>query len=218
MLGRFLSPDPIVPNPANPQSLNRYSYVYNNPYRYTDPSGHCPFCIPVLIYAAGVVANTALDTAIDYSIAQLTGEEFHLGQSLAINAATNVALGGVGGIVGKARHLRHLQKLKNVRIAQAAPNPQAARKVAADLGLSPLQFKQLKEAQKTLVKPAGGFKRPRRKGYHVHHLVEVRFWERLGFETQTQAKQDIVGAEIGKELHQEITKKLREKNRLWLRG
>jgi len=29
-----------VSNPANPQSLNRYSYVGNNPLRYTDPSGH----------------------------------------------------------------------------------------------------------------------------------------------------------------------------------
>ncbi len=30
-IGRFVSPDPIVPAPGNPQSLNRYSYVYNNP-------------------------------------------------------------------------------------------------------------------------------------------------------------------------------------------
>ncbi|WP_322801519.1 RHS repeat-associated core domain-containing protein, partial [Thermoflexus sp.] len=40
-LGRFLQPDPIVPEPGNPQALNRYAYVYNNPLRYTDPSGHC---------------------------------------------------------------------------------------------------------------------------------------------------------------------------------
>jgi RHS repeat-associated protein len=39
-LGRFLSPDTIVPNPANPQDLNRFSYVRNNPLRYTDPGGH----------------------------------------------------------------------------------------------------------------------------------------------------------------------------------
>ena len=28
-----------MPEPGNPQSLNRYSYVLNNPLRYTDPSG-----------------------------------------------------------------------------------------------------------------------------------------------------------------------------------
>ncbi len=39
-LGRFLSADPMGPQPFNPQSLNRYSYALNNPIRYTDPSGH----------------------------------------------------------------------------------------------------------------------------------------------------------------------------------
>jgi RHS repeat-associated protein len=41
-LGRFLSADSIVPGYANPQSLNRYSYVNNNPLRYVDPTGHRP--------------------------------------------------------------------------------------------------------------------------------------------------------------------------------
>ncbi|MGB0383565.1 MAG: RHS repeat-associated core domain-containing protein [Ardenticatenaceae bacterium] len=39
-LGRFIQADTIVPSPGNPQSLNRYSYVYNNPLKYTDPTGH----------------------------------------------------------------------------------------------------------------------------------------------------------------------------------
>ncbi|MCP4525479.1 MAG: RHS repeat-associated core domain-containing protein [Aestuariibacter sp.] len=39
-LGRFVSADTIVPNLGNPQDLNRYAYVNNNPLRYTDPSGH----------------------------------------------------------------------------------------------------------------------------------------------------------------------------------
>ena len=32
-----------MPDFANSQALNRYSYVYNNPLRYTDPSGHDPW-------------------------------------------------------------------------------------------------------------------------------------------------------------------------------
>ena len=40
--GRFISPDTIVPAPGNPQALNRYSYVLNNPLRYTDPTGRAP--------------------------------------------------------------------------------------------------------------------------------------------------------------------------------
>ena len=39
-VGRFASADSIVPNPADPQSVNRYSYVYNNPMGFRDPSGH----------------------------------------------------------------------------------------------------------------------------------------------------------------------------------
>jgi hypothetical protein len=39
-LGRFVSADSIVPQPGNPQALNRYSYVVNNPVIYRDPSGH----------------------------------------------------------------------------------------------------------------------------------------------------------------------------------
>ncbi|MDX2188017.1 MAG: RHS repeat-associated core domain-containing protein [Opitutaceae bacterium] len=38
-IGRFLSADILVQNPGSLQSYNRYSYVWNNPLRYTDPSG-----------------------------------------------------------------------------------------------------------------------------------------------------------------------------------
>ncbi|MDR4504842.1 MAG: RHS repeat-associated core domain-containing protein [Candidatus Scalindua sp.] len=40
LLVRFTTADPIVPDPTNPQSLNRYSYVLNNPLKYIDPAGH----------------------------------------------------------------------------------------------------------------------------------------------------------------------------------
>jgi hypothetical protein len=39
-IGRFAQADPIVQAPENGQSLNRYSYVYNNPLSYTDPFGY----------------------------------------------------------------------------------------------------------------------------------------------------------------------------------
>ncbi|MCB9431188.1 MAG: hypothetical protein H6668_04305 [Ardenticatenaceae bacterium] len=39
-VGRFISADTIVPSPANPQSLNRYTYVNNNSLKFIDPSGH----------------------------------------------------------------------------------------------------------------------------------------------------------------------------------
>ena len=39
-IGRFLQADPFVQSPTNTQSLNRYSYTWNNPLNATDPSGY----------------------------------------------------------------------------------------------------------------------------------------------------------------------------------
>jgi RHS repeat-associated protein len=76
--GRFTSPDewagglvdpftggqvePPGPLPyadiGNPQSLNKYAYVLNNPLRYTDPDGHCiPWCTAALGAAGSAVAS-----------------------------------------------------------------------------------------------------------------------------------------------------------------
>jgi hypothetical protein len=41
-----------VPDPLNPQAWNRFSYVYNNPATYNDPSGH-GFWLPLLFIAGG---------------------------------------------------------------------------------------------------------------------------------------------------------------------
>jgi hypothetical protein len=40
LLGRFISPDPIVPRPGDPQALNRYGYARSNPMTRVDPNGH----------------------------------------------------------------------------------------------------------------------------------------------------------------------------------
>ena len=39
--GRWLSADPTIPDPSDPQSYNRYSYVRDNPLTYIDPNGFC---------------------------------------------------------------------------------------------------------------------------------------------------------------------------------
>jgi RHS repeat-associated protein len=41
--GRWLSPDPYMGSYdlTNPQSMNRYAYVLNNPMSFLDPSGLC---------------------------------------------------------------------------------------------------------------------------------------------------------------------------------
>ncbi|MCK9453426.1 MAG: RHS repeat-associated core domain-containing protein [Bacteroidales bacterium] len=48
-LARFLSPDPQLQSPEYSQNYNRYSYAWNNPLKYTDPSGEFVFTALALI-------------------------------------------------------------------------------------------------------------------------------------------------------------------------
>ena len=51
LIGRFLSGDPVIQSPEDLQNYNRYSYVLNNPLRYTDPSGD--FFLEVAMFLVG---------------------------------------------------------------------------------------------------------------------------------------------------------------------
>ncbi len=53
--GRFMSPDPLGGDVTDPQSLNRYAYVTNNPLSLVDPSGMdaCPPGLNVCYWAPG---------------------------------------------------------------------------------------------------------------------------------------------------------------------
>jgi RHS repeat-associated protein len=44
LFGKFLSADPLIQDPMNGQSYNRYSYVLNNPTNLTDPTGFGSIC------------------------------------------------------------------------------------------------------------------------------------------------------------------------------
>ncbi len=52
VVGRFLSPDVFVQSPDYTQSINRYSYCFNNPLKLNDPSGY------VSTYPGGFKLNT----------------------------------------------------------------------------------------------------------------------------------------------------------------
>ena len=68
-LDQFIQPDDIISDLSNPQSYNRYSYVLNNPLRYTDPSGHGPQLVK-LTYdpATGVIQPGYIDEKFGASI------------------------------------------------------------------------------------------------------------------------------------------------------
>jgi RHS repeat-associated protein len=99
--GRFLQADPTIQSPGNLQSFNRYTYVMNNPFFYTDPSGFSFFTdlrdaavIIVIAYYCGpecVAAYVGTDTYIK------TGSLEQGLKAAIINYATSQAFDAVGG-------------------------------------------------------------------------------------------------------------------------
>lgn len=56
LIGRFMSADPFIQDPAFAQSYNRYAYVMNNPLANIDPSGYWSFKSIFKVFVAVVVA------------------------------------------------------------------------------------------------------------------------------------------------------------------
>jgi len=95
ILGRFTQPDAIIPNSFNPQSYNRYSYVQNNPLRFTDPSGNAPELIAIT-YNLNTGGGSA--TYQDHQFGQGYGIGLHSPPSGPLFAAA-VLVGGAFQIV-----------------------------------------------------------------------------------------------------------------------
>jgi len=67
-MGRFMTPDSIVPDANKPQAYNRYSYVYNNPASYSDPSGHNPLALAAIYFIA---AHTYSDSQFHQTLSSV---------------------------------------------------------------------------------------------------------------------------------------------------
>ena len=72
-LGRFITPDPFAGNVSYPASLNPYTYGYNNPVRYTDPSGECVDPVTFAICLTVLLAVTAGGADLYYQLQQNNG-------------------------------------------------------------------------------------------------------------------------------------------------
>jgi len=88
-LRRFLSPDNYVQDPTNTQNYNRYQYGYNNPLKYSDPSGEF---LGALIFIGLTFLKGALIRGAAYAI--------FAGKHFTWRGLGNAALwGGIGAVV-----------------------------------------------------------------------------------------------------------------------
>lgn len=94
VLGRFLSPDPLVQVPDFTQSYNGYSYALNNPLSYKDPNGES-FILVAAIIGGWIGMGTAMVSS-DKSGWGLAGDMF---KGLFVGAASGAAGAWAGGAV-----------------------------------------------------------------------------------------------------------------------
>ncbi|MBI3343676.1 MAG: VCBS repeat-containing protein [Gammaproteobacteria bacterium] len=109
-LARFLSADPHIQDPGNSQSLNRYSYVNNNPLSYTDPSGYFlkklfkklkKFIKPIIAIVVAVVLPPLLPAALGtVGIGAVTGAVAGAIVGGAKGALIGAITGGISGAIG----------------------------------------------------------------------------------------------------------------------
>ncbi len=115
LLGRFLSPDNYVQMPDFSQNYNRYSYVLNNPLKYTDPDGEIIFTLlaalipgaqPLLPYAIaadiGWMTDYGMQVAMNYANKQegWTGKDIWFKQIDWFDVGMSAVVSGVTGGYG----------------------------------------------------------------------------------------------------------------------
>jgi RHS repeat-associated protein len=100
VLGRFLSPDPIVQFPDYSQSYNRYSYAFNNPLMFTDPSGEFFWIFPKISWSrcGGLSIGISVGFGIPGVASVQAGVDYSFSNS-DLSAYASVSAGGVSAYV-----------------------------------------------------------------------------------------------------------------------
>lgn len=99
-IGRFISADPIIQSPTDLQSLNRYTYVRNNPLSLTDPSGFSWWSKQWKKWGKDFTLNVMTMGA--YSQLKVASREFNrfAKKNKYISEITQIAACAVGGPLG----------------------------------------------------------------------------------------------------------------------
>jgi RHS repeat-associated protein len=113
--------------PTNSVAFDRYAYSFNNPIRYTDPTGHCPYCLalPLLGVPVGgwVIIGIATVATVAYFAA---GGPEAVAEGL--DQAGEVISDGINALFsrrdgGASSSAEHLSMLLGFSVAGFAPHP-----------------------------------------------------------------------------------------------
>ena len=110
VMSSFLSVDSYVQDPENSQNFNRYAYCFNNPLKYTDPSGEVVVIDDIVAAAiVGAIINGVVQTASghvgnfgDWCLATVIGGAAGAAGAWAGGAAAGSLAGFYGGAVSGA--------------------------------------------------------------------------------------------------------------------
>lgn len=218
MHGRFTSPDEFKGGPdelfdfeedasdnptfyadlTNPQSLNKYQYTYNNPYKYNDPSGHCPGVLRLVCHPA---VQSRADKVIDAIKTSSAG--------IAIGSAVGAAISSVdkaiqrrGGIdpdlTAAGRYARAVES-GQPQFWQMGKQPQSKPQPA-----TPAKASGQASAGGSLAKPRGS-RNPKvakaaAEGRKRHSELKARAKEKKGWQSEPSLKDPKTGDTVRPDL------------------
>jgi RHS repeat-associated protein len=188
-LGRFISPDTLIPEQTQGvQAWDRYAYANNNPVKYTDPSGHCLIlCTAIIGAGIGAIVGAVGYTA--YTLA--TGREFNTTTMLLAAGGGAVAGALIGTGVGIAAGMS-AAAATSATITGAGLATGATETLLTATGGDPTDeinaasqaFGDLSQAANYGVQEGNQLANTlSRTGFQVHHIIEQRLAQALGQST-----------------------------------
>jgi RHS repeat-associated protein len=170
-LARFAEGDDIIPDLANPQSYNRYSYVMNNPLRFTDPTGHAGWEQALNDFADAMMAASPQTAAIEKGAVGVARTAPKAARALeysavAVAKGSAAAVKETGGLIKAVTEVvESSSRLKTAeKMASSLPNAKTAETAAKNLGRSGKQerLRELADAPNTSSADRGWIKNEQR--------------------------------------------------------
>lgn len=136
-LMRFAQPDPVIQDLYNPQSLNHYSYVRNNPVKYVDPSGNFAVSVAALYLATvgtlggvGYLGGVAVGWAEYRYLEHKEGTPYDYEREKELIRQRSSEGAGVGFVLAGAGIISHQLGLIDLYSIYGLENPSASSSVA----------------------------------------------------------------------------------------